>query len=123
MKKFLITAAALALLTTTAHAGDITNLARSAWTNYEPVAGVCEMRLGLPESTGTIHIRFEGARPSNVREFQYAPRVLVRLQKMDWSFGNPNIMQWVEISFDDEPKRSGQATINRFDALEIPIGN
>lgn len=114
MRKLLMATAAFALLTTTAHAaGDI-------WMNHNNGL-TCEMRLGLPETTGTIQIVFEGARPTNVQGYQYPPRILVRLQKMNLSFGNPNIRQSVQLGFDDKPLRSGYASINRFDALEIPI--
>jgi hypothetical protein len=119
--KRLLTAAALALLTTTAQAGDITELEQGDWTLRDNGL-TCEMRLGLPETTGTIQIVFEGARQTNAGDlYKYPPRILVRLQKMDWSFGNPNIRQSVQLGFDDKQLRSGYASINRFDALEIPI--
>ncbi|MCG2639408.1 MULTISPECIES: hypothetical protein [Bradyrhizobium] len=116
-----MTAAAPLLLMATARAGDITELKQIEWTLRDNGL-TCEMRLGLPETTGTIQIVFEGARQTNVGDlYKYPPRIVVRLQKLDWSFGDPNIRQSVQLGFDDKPLRSGYATIDRFDALEIPI--
>ncbi len=98
-----MTAAALALLTTTAQAGQ--------WENSELAGRMCVMRTGFTNESGTIAVTFEKGH-----------RLLWQLFKNDWYFGGTPVT--VKIHFDDKRGQLAQGyahQIGRQAIADFPV--